>query len=91
MWRKILTQFGGDLNYSYSALRRLCYSVAKPKENVHRMKAWQVHSFGENLQCCAIRTPIINQSTELLIQIEAASVNPIDVAMQSNSYILYYL
>lgn len=54
------------------------------------MKAWQVHSYGEDLQCCCIRHPIITKPSQLLVQIVAASVNPIDVEMQSTYLITIF-
>ncbi|XP_018352213.1 PREDICTED: reticulon-4-interacting protein 1, mitochondrial [Trachymyrmex septentrionalis] len=53
------------------------------KENLDRMQAWQIHSYNglENLRLCNIRMPVITKPTDVLVKIEAASVNPIDVAM----------
>lgn len=51
-------------------------------EENDRMKTWQVHSYGEDLQCVSLRIPIIQKPSELLIKVEASSINPIDVAMK---------
>lgn len=57
------------------------------KENVSsdKMQAWQVHSYDgiEKLQLNHVKMPIISKKNQVLVQVEAASVNPIDVAMIS--------
>lgn len=48
------------------------------------MKGWQIHEYGgiELLQCNEhIKIPTINSPTDVLVEVRAASVNPIDVAM----------
>lgn len=49
-----------------------------------KMKGWQIHEYGgiELLQCNEhIKIPIINSPNDVLVEVKAASVNPIDVAM----------
>lgn len=51
-----------------------------------KMKGWQIHEYGdfEILQCTdKIKMPILTEPNEVLIEIYASSVNPIDVAMMS--------
>lgn len=51
-----------------------------------KMKGWQIHEYGgvELLQCNEhIKIPTINSPTDVLVEVRAASVNPIDVAMMS--------
>ncbi|KAL0126682.1 hypothetical protein PUN28_005213 [Cardiocondyla obscurior] len=47
------------------------------------MQAWQIHSYNglKDLRLSNVRTPVITNPTDVLVKIEAASVNPIDVAM----------
>ena len=47
------------------------------------MKSWQVHSYGglEELQLTNSRIPVIRNPNDVIVQVSAASVNPIDVAM----------
>lgn len=51
-------------------------------DNLNKMKSWQVHSYGEDLILSTPRIPIINDPHEVLIKVEAASINPIDSDMQ---------
>lgn len=48
-----------------------------------KMKAWQIHSYGDiqDLQLTNARIPLIENPKDLLIKVNAASVNPIDVIM----------
>lgn len=60
--------------------------AVKYKENVEdKMQAWQIHSYEglEELKLSNVRIPIIAKPTEVLVNVEASSVNPIDVAMTS--------
>lgn len=53
-----------------------------------KMKGWQIHEYGgvELLQYNEhIKIPTINNPTEVLVEIRAASVNPIDVAMMGTN------
>ncbi|XP_022909117.1 reticulon-4-interacting protein 1, mitochondrial [Onthophagus taurus] len=45
-----------------------------------KMKAWQIHSYGDlsELQLSEPRVPIIEKPTDVLVQVKAASVNPVD-------------
>lgn len=56
----------------------------KHKENIEdKMLAWQIHSYGglKELQLSNVRIPVISSPTEVLIKVDAASINPIDIAM----------
>lgn len=59
----------------------------KPKKGTNKMFAWQVHSYKEDVQLTSARIPIIREPSEVLIKVEAASVNPIDVAMRGDEYV----
>ncbi|XP_055591640.1 reticulon-4-interacting protein 1 homolog, mitochondrial isoform X2 [Uranotaenia lowii] len=51
---------------------------------VNRMNGWQIHSYGaldEVEFSDSIKMPVLSSPNQLLVKIEAASVNPIDVAM----------
>jgi len=54
------------------------------------MQAWQIHSYNglEDLRLSNVTMPVIMQPTDVLVKVEAASVNPIDVAMTSMSLFL---
>lgn len=56
-------------------------------EKLNKMQAWQVHSYNglEDLRLSNVTMPVIMQPTDVLVKVEAASVNPIDVAMTSMS------
>ncbi|KAI4483680.1 hypothetical protein M0804_007940 [Polistes exclamans] len=81
------------LTKNISKLRRMindkqirCLSQLSPKykEDVdNKMLAWQVHSYGDldELKLSNVKIPIITKPTEVLIKVQAASVNPIDIAM----------
>lgn len=48
------------------------------------MIGWQIHEYGgiELLQCNEhIKIPTVNSPNDVLVEVRAASVNPIDVAM----------
>ncbi|XP_067674421.1 reticulon-4-interacting protein 1 homolog, mitochondrial-like [Haliotis asinina] len=59
-------------------------------QNVHKstrssMSAWQIHQYGGNEEFTLSRTakvPTIRSPDELLVEVHAASVNPIDVLMR---------
>ena len=61
------------------------------KENLDKMQAWQIHSYNglEDLRLSKVRIPMITNPTDVLVKIEATSVNPIDVAMTGISASLY--
>ncbi|KAJ3654470.1 hypothetical protein Zmor_013657 [Zophobas morio] len=64
--------------------RRLSAIAAKVNiQEQCRVNAWQVHSYGDinELQRGNIRMPQIREPNQLLINVEAASVNPIDIFM----------
>lgn len=60
--------------------KRLCSNVRTPE---NRMRAWQIHSYGDlgELQLSKTRLPIIASPKELLVKVEASSINPIDYMM----------
>ena len=56
----------------------------KHKESIEdKMQAWQIHSYGglEELKLLSVRIPLIAKPTDVLVKVEASSVNPIDIAM----------
>lgn len=67
-------------------LRFVSKFAGKVEDNPEdRMQAWQIHSYnGPNeLQLTNVRMPVIRNPTDVLVKVEAASVNPIDIAMTS--------
>lgn len=44
--------------------------------------AWQVDSYNGDLTLRKLRTPRIESPTDMLVEVKAASVNPIDVRMK---------
>lgn len=78
-----LKSFGNIQSRSASKLS------VKHKENVEdKMQAWQIHSYGgpEELKLSNIRIPVIARPTDILVKVEASSVNPIDLAMTSTTH-----
>lgn len=75
--------------------RRLL-STKEPQQCSHhpgKMEGWQIHEYGgiELLQCNEhIKIPTINSPTDVLVEVKAASVNPIDVAMMGAILLLEY-
>lgn len=64
------------------------------KENTDdKMQAWQIHSYNglNDLKLSNIRIPVIKNPTDVLVKVEAASVNPIDVAMTSILLLIAYV
>ena len=51
------------------------------------MKAWHLNDFNgvENIQMGDLRVPTINSPQDVLIKVNAASLNPLDIRM-SNGY-----
>jgi len=71
-------------------LRSLSKLSANLKENLDdRMQAWQIHSYNglDDLRLSNVRMPMITNPTDVLVKIEAASVNPIDVAMTGTLFL----
>ncbi|KAL6429070.1 hypothetical protein ACFW04_008099 [Cataglyphis niger] len=68
-------------------LRSLTKLSVNLEEKSNKMQAWQIHSYNglEDLRLSNVRIPVIMQPTDVLVKVEAASVNPIDVAM-TNGY-----
>ncbi|KAF5299960.1 hypothetical protein FQA39_LY11333 [Lamprigera yunnana] len=52
-------------------------------QQTSKMQAWQIHSYGDlkELQLTKARIPYIEDPNDVLIKVDAASVNPIDVVM----------
>lgn len=54
------------------------------------MQAWQIHSYNgpDELRLASVRMPVIRSPTDVLVKVEAASVNPIDIAMTSTIFFI---
>lgn len=90
MLKKLALNFKPDIGKS----RFLSNLSVKHKENVEdKMQAWQIHSYGglEELKLSNIRVPVIARPTDVLIKVQASSVNPIDIAMTSTQYLILIL
>ncbi|KOC64323.1 Reticulon-4-interacting protein 1, mitochondrial [Habropoda laboriosa] len=73
-----------NLNVGSRQSRFLSNLSVKHKENIDdKMQAWQIHSYGglDELKLSSVRIPVIARPTDILVKIEASSVNPIDIAM----------
>lgn len=70
-------------------VRKFCQQAAKLKD-LRKMTAWTIHSYGdiEELQFEEARIPIIHHPQDVLVEVKAASLNPIDSFMLGKS-ILY--
>lgn len=92
MW-KMLKRITLNLKSNIGSIqsRFLSNVLAKYKENVEdKMQAWQIHSYGglEELKLSNVRIPVIAKPTDVLIKVEASSVNSIDIAMTSMNYLI---
>lgn len=54
------------------------------------MQAWQIHSYNglDELRLIKVRMPVLRSPTDVLVKVEAASVNPIDIAMTSIAFLI---
>ncbi|XP_029052878.1 reticulon-4-interacting protein 1 homolog, mitochondrial-like [Osmia bicornis bicornis] len=82
----MLKRLAFPLKLTYGNAQRCFLSnfSMKPKENVQeKMQAWQIHSYDglEELKLSNVRIPVIARPTDVLVKVEASSVNPIDIAM----------
>ena len=53
------------------------------------MKAWQIHQYGGNenlILSNLVRIPKVQDPTDILVQVHAASINPIDCEMRGNEF-----
>lgn len=60
---------------------QLRFAVTSLKENFqhgYKMKAWSIHSYGDNLQQNEVRIPVLSNPNEVMVKVDAAGVNPID-------------
>ncbi|XP_017875624.1 reticulon-4-interacting protein 1, mitochondrial [Ceratina calcarata] len=84
MLKKILFNFKSKHTFGWIQSRFLNKLSAQHQENIdEKMQAWQIHSYSglEELKLSNIRIPVISRPTDVLIKVEASSVNPIDIAM----------
>lgn len=61
--------------------------------DVLKMNAWQLHSYEEDLQLSSTRTPFLRSVDNILVKVDAVSVNPIDLYMkgiQTNFIAIFY-
>ncbi|XP_014484245.1 PREDICTED: reticulon-4-interacting protein 1, mitochondrial [Dinoponera quadriceps] len=68
--------------------RFLTKPAGRRKDNPEvKMQAWKIHSYDgpSELQLTNVSIPIIRSPKDVLVKVEAASVNPIDIAM-TNGY-----
>ncbi|XP_033216790.1 reticulon-4-interacting protein 1, mitochondrial [Belonocnema kinseyi] len=64
--------------------RSLSKVAVKHKERLDdKMQAWQIHSYGglEELKLCTTRMPVITRPSDVLIKVDASSVNPFDLSL----------
>jgi hypothetical protein len=81
---KIPNKLSSKLINSFSQIQYLSQMSAKPKDNVHgKMLAWQIHYYADknDPHLSRVRIPILSRPSEVLIKVDASSVNPIDIAM----------
>ncbi|CAL7944110.1 unnamed protein product [Xylocopa violacea] len=82
MLKRIIFKFKSNIRNTQ--FRFLCNPSVKHKENTeHKMHAWQIHSYDglEGLKLSNVRIPVIARPTDILVKVEASSVNSIDIAM----------
>jgi len=65
------------------SLTKLSTSLQEVSDD--KMQAWQIHSYNglSDLKLSNVRIPVLRQPTDVLVKVEAASVNSIDIAMTS--------
>lgn len=65
------------------AIENIITKQAFKFKHVNKMFSWTLHSYGgvEELQSGGSRVPIISEPDDVLVQVKAASVNPIDALM----------
>ncbi|EFA04391.1 reticulon-4-interacting protein 1, mitochondrial [Tribolium castaneum] len=81
MFQKIINK---AFNFALKEYRGVSTNAVRVKlREQNKANAWQVHSYGDisELQFGKIRIPQIRHSDEVLINVEAASLNPIDNLM----------
>lgn len=64
--------------------RFLSHFATKANDNVDdKIQAWQIHAYGgiDELKLSSTKVPPLLKPSDVLIQVDASSVNPIDVAM----------
>ena len=54
-----------------------------------RMKAWHIHKYGnaDELKLETVSLPIIRSPYDVLIEVKAASINPIDSRMMGRTFL----
>ena len=75
-----------------SQLRFLSKLAVKHKVMLDdKMQAWQIHCYGgiEELKLSTTRMPVISRPTDVLIKVDAASVNPFDLSLISKFFFNY--
>lgn len=68
----------------YGTIIRQNHSLSIKERAYRKMRGWQVHSYGgiEELQLAEnAKIPTISNANEVLVKVQTAGVNPIDVAM----------
>ncbi|XP_046630199.1 reticulon-4-interacting protein 1, mitochondrial-like [Neodiprion virginianus] len=79
-----ITTIGARPVVRCSRIRCLSQLSRRYKENSEtKMQAWQIHSYGglSDLKLSEVRIPIIRKPGDVLIKVEASSINPIDISM----------
>lgn len=63
-------------------MRRFSTQCPAAKEEP-KMRAWRIHEYGpiSNLNLEEARIPLIDSPNKLLVEVKAASLNPIDILM----------
>lgn len=72
-------------SHQCGAQLRRTFSAQKPVVDVNRkMGAWQLHAYGDEvLFSDKVRIPPVTGANDVLVKVNAASLNPIDVHMAS--------
>ncbi|XP_031838061.1 NAD(P)H oxidoreductase RTN4IP1, mitochondrial [Nomia melanderi] len=81
-----LKRIAWSLRVTFGSIRSRSVSQLSTKHNENvedKMQAWQIHSYGglEELKFSNVRIPMIARPTDVLVKVEASSVNGIDIAM----------
>lgn len=65
----------------FHLVRKASTNFKEAFQHGYKMKAWNVHSYQDPLQLSSVRIPTISNPNDVLIKVEAASLNPIDKLM----------
>ena len=78
-------QLAGRSSRNPASFRSISDTFSRSFSTVHSMEAWSINEYGSNdvLELSRQPLPRLRRSTDILVRVHAASVNPIDFRMRS--------